>query len=127
LIVDPSPLTPEEAASREFVERLLKDTQVTAEDCIFVSNGKQFRLIELIDLKTRAATGRTALLYEDGQRLYSTLQLAVASGGRIPTDTASKHATEDTVSTLERLTALWKTGGLSDEEFRAAKRKILGM
>jgi hypothetical protein len=127
LVVDSSPLTPEEMVCREFVESPLKDKQVTIEDCVFVRDGKQFKLIELINLNIKAETARTAFSYEDGQRLYSMLQLAMANGGRIPIDATPERGTGDAVSTLERLTALWKTGGLTDEEFRAAKRKLLGM
>jgi len=60
---------------------------------------------------------------KDGQTIYSLIQTAVQHGGRIQ----SKSTSDEVISQLERLAALHKNGDLTDDEFKAAKAKLLGL
>lgn len=59
-----------------------------------------------------------------GQEIYALLQTVIRDGGKLAPDWSNAV---DSVSQLERLIALHRSGALTDQEFRAAKTKLLGL
>jgi hypothetical protein len=67
---------------------------------------------------------RTILAVKDGQAIHNLIHEAITqTGGRIHTEISK----EETLQRLERLASLYQNGMLTDEEFRAAKARLLGL
>lgn len=67
---------------------------------------------------------RTILGVKDGQAIYNLIHEAITqSGGRIQAEISREEA----LQRLERLATLYQDGMLTDEEFRVAKARLLGL
>jgi hypothetical protein len=67
---------------------------------------------------------RTILGVKDGQRIYNLVHEAITqSGGRIHAEISK----EETLQRLERLATLYQDGMLTDQEFKTAKARLLGL
>jgi hypothetical protein len=67
---------------------------------------------------------RTILGVRKGQAIYNLIHEAITqTGGRIH----SEISKEETLRRLERLATLYQSGMLTDEEFKAAKTRLLGL
>ena len=67
---------------------------------------------------------RTILSVKDGQAAYNLIHEAITqSGGRIQAEISK----EETLKRLERLAALYQDRMLTDDEFRVAKARLLGL
>lgn len=65
-----------------------------------------------------------ALERSTGASIYSLIQSAIQDGGRLASSSTDAEAA---LAQLERLAALHRSGALTDQEFRAAKAKLLGL
>jgi hypothetical protein len=67
---------------------------------------------------------RTILGVKDGQAIYNLIHTAITqTGGRIQAEISK----EETLQRLERLATLYQGGMLTDEEFKTAKARLLGL
>jgi hypothetical protein len=67
---------------------------------------------------------RTLLGVRDGQAIYNLIHEAMSQGsGRIQAEISKEEA----LHRLERIAALYQDGMLTDEEFKAAKARLLGL
>jgi hypothetical protein len=67
---------------------------------------------------------RTIVGVRDGQGIHNLIHEAITqTGGRIHTEITK----EETLHRLERLATLYQSGMLTDEEFKAAKARLLGL
>lgn len=88
--------------------------------------------LELLQLDLRDATDHLIqstyygldFVRNDGEIIYELLQSAIRNGGKLAPE---QSGVGESVAYLERLAALHRSGALTDQEFRAAKTRLLGL
>lgn len=115
-----NPLNNKEKESRSAREVLLRNiSEVQRKDYKVNVQGKEIVLVELVIRETGRGGLDPMIVYglQDGNEVYSILQQAIS---REPAE-----ARDTLLDKLERLTALHRSGDLTDAEFEKAKQKLL--
>lgn len=127
------PLHPSEIESREVQEALLSMIEsvdrrafsVTVEDHLFQCLELNYKGTGRGPDGWLGSVGLWRTLFDgrDGQTVYNLLHTSIQAGGHV-------HATvsrDEMLQRLERLASLYQSGMLTEEEFQAGKRKLLGL
>jgi hypothetical protein len=134
LALPPSPpLHPSEIESRQVQEALLSMIETVERRAYSVT--VEDHLFQCIELNCKGSgrgpdgwlgsVGLWRMLFDarDGQAIYNLLHISIQAGGHV-------HATvsrDEMLQRLERLASLYQAGMLTEEEFQAGKRKLLGL
>ncbi len=134
LALPPSaPLHPSEIESRQVQEALL--SMVESIERRAFSTTAEDHLFQCLELNYKGSgrgpdgwigsvgLWRTLFDARDGQAIYNMLQTSIQAGGHVYA-TVSR---DEMLQRLERLASLYQSGMLTEEEFQAGKRKLLGL